>query len=511
MSNQKEPPSLLEALTDLKEGHHPLAMSILAEMEIMRQVEAHLSQTTDKLDDQALQGLHKRISDEVVSAVHEVVSTGRHTHTRTVARGNVMLPGQVLNPGDSLSGGNFWFVFGRPSAPFPAGSRMTNQADMAIQLQDGNLSLHYLIKDPTTRTVTGRLIWESKTPLSPAGVCVLEEDGNLVIYDPDGNPIWMTGTWGHPGSQLIVHQEGYVMIERPASQPPGPIIPPITVWSTHRLLATTLLKHSGAARISYDAPECNHAVPEGFKILGGGAAVDLVQPGNYFLTASYPKDARTWVGGAKPIASSPGTTIKVFPIAIYDPEDELDVRIFSEVMIYQPPSPFAAATVTVPGDYILTGGGAQASQGFLMASFPTGPKSWQAIFGDPTPPAPTPSATTPNSSLTVYAIGIKPSNRAQQSTRELFERKMFETKTLAYEGDSDGSPSAEISIPSGYVLTGGGALMNVPDQRFVFLQESFPAGNKWKVRAKDIQGACTILAWAIMARVGSGTLFQPPG
>jgi hypothetical protein len=218
MSNQKEPPSIFKALTDLKKGHHPLAMSILAEMEIMRQVEAHLSQTTDKLDDQALQDLHKRISDEVVSAVHEVVSTGRQTPTRTVARGNSMLPGQVLNPGDSLSAGNRWLVFGRPSAPLPPGS---------LPLQDGNLSLHYLIKDPTGTSIHSlSLIWESKTPLSQKGVCVLEEDGNLVIYDDDGNPIWMTGTWGHPGSKLIVHQEGYLSIERPASQPPGPIIPP---------------------------------------------------------------------------------------------------------------------------------------------------------------------------------------------------------------------------------------------------------------------------------------------
>src|SRR5260370_18183867 len=115
MSNQEKSPSILKALGDLQGGHHPLAMSILAEMEIMRQVETHLSQTTDKMDDKALHDLHKGISDDVVSTVHEVVSTGGHkeieTRTGPVAQGSVMLPGQVLNPGDALRSGEFEFIF----------------------------------------------------------------------------------------------------------------------------------------------------------------------------------------------------------------------------------------------------------------------------------------------------------------------------------------------------------------------------------------------------------------
>ena len=255
-------------------------------------------------------------------------------------------------------------------------------------------------------------------------------------------------------------------------------------------------------------------VPEKYKILGGGAGVhlDVGAWKNHFLTASYPKDARTWVAGAKELTgSSTLTNLRIFPITIYDPDDELDVRIFSEKM---GGNPIAAATATVPEDYVLTGGGAQASEGsFLMASCPGWPKSWMAISKTPTLDN-TVSATS-TASVTAYAIGIRASDRAQQSTREIFERKMFETKALGYEGDSASCPSAKISIPPGYVLTGGGALVNVTPLGDNFLQESLIpfdliAANEWQASSKELgSGARTIVAFAIGARVGSGTLFRP--
>jgi hypothetical protein len=221
------------------------------------------------------------------------------------------------------------------------------------------------------------------------------------------------------------------------------------------------------------------------------------QPSNYFLTASYPKDARTWVSGAKEhIGSSAVGGIEVYLIAICDPDDECDVRVFSEK---SGADPFPHVTATVPGDYILTGGGAQASEGsFLVASFPGGPNSWVAV-------SKTPIAGN-TASVTAYAIGIRASDRAQRSIGEIFGRKMFETITLANEGASATCPSAEISIPSGYVLTGGGAVVNGMGDNF--LQVSLPYQNKkWEVSSKELRsGACTITACAIGARVGSGTL-----
>jgi len=457
MSNQEESPSILKALADLREGHHPLAMSILAEMEIMRHVEMHRS--VDEIDEAALHDLHKRITDHVVSGVHEVLSTGGHKETRTgpAAQGHMMLPGQVLNPGCALRHGEFALIYGT----------------------GGDLRFDRMHRST---------LWESGTQVFPAGPCVLEEDGNLVIYDSDGKPIWMTGTWGHPGSKLIVEQEGYAVIERP----PGPFIPPIEVWSTDWLLGTVRMYH--ATGITAMPAETTLTVPQGRKILCGGAR----QSGggtSTFLTASFPKDARTWV--AKAEKSSPAS-IDVWAITISDPYDACEVLIFGG----SPGSP--SDTAAVPGNYVRTGGGAQAGEGsLLVASVPGGSDSWVAVSKTP--------IAGQTASVTAYAIGIRASDRSIPSIREIFERKMFETKIFANTGASASCPSAEISTIGGYVLVGGGAAVNCLRGESNFLTASYPEGKTWKVASKEhIQsGACTITACAIGARVGSGTLFRP--
>jgi hypothetical protein len=55
-------------------------------------------------------------------------------------------------------------------------------------------------------------------------VCIMQGDGNLVIYDPGVNPIWASDTWQHPGSSLWVQGDGNVVIYRPDGAP---------VWATN--------------------------------------------------------------------------------------------------------------------------------------------------------------------------------------------------------------------------------------------------------------------------------------
>lgn len=468
MSNQKEFPSILKALTDLKKGHGPLAMSILAEMEIMRQVKAHLSQTPDKIDVEALRDLHKKISDEVVSAVHKVVSTGSYKETRTgpVASGNVMLPGQVLNPGNALQNAEFTLTY----------------------RQDGALSFD--------KSNHGNL-WKSGTQGSPAGVCLLEEDGNLVIYDPDGNPIWMTGTWGHPGSKLVVQkvgENGYFEIQRPH---PNPKSPPIRVWSSHKFLGSVKLLQAPEdftpGGVSYDGKDqTTLTVPGGQKILCAGARIGDLNP----LTASFPKDVRTWVLKVK---YERPVDLKSWAITIFDPNDELDVQVLSEKSAV---GPEPRVTATVPGDYMLTGGGAEAGGGsYLTGSFPGSPNSWVASSKAP----PIGAA----GYVTAYAIGIRASNKLHGDIREIFEKKMFETRFFSEAVTSGrGRASGEISLPIGYVLVGGGAAVYSGTQNV--LLASYPERNTWKVDAQDMEGLrntnIPINAYAIGARVGSGTL-----
>ncbi|MFC4307153.1 patatin-like phospholipase family protein [Cohnella boryungensis] len=65
-------------------------------------------------------------------------------------------------------------------------------------------------------------IWASGTG-GPVGVCILQTDGNLVIYDPGNQARWASNTSQHPGSRLVVQDDGNVVIYRPDGR---------AVWST---------------------------------------------------------------------------------------------------------------------------------------------------------------------------------------------------------------------------------------------------------------------------------------
>ena len=43
----------------------------------------------------------------------------------------------------------------------------------------------------------GAAVWYTRTGGNPAAVTTLQDDGNLVIYTPEGKPVWDSGTWGH--------------------------------------------------------------------------------------------------------------------------------------------------------------------------------------------------------------------------------------------------------------------------------------------------------------------------
>jgi hypothetical protein len=105
------------------------------------------------------------------------------------AQGDVMQSGEVLYPGQWISS--------------------LNGRYQLIYQWDGNLVLY----DGASP------LWASGTYGSPAGVCIMQEDGNLVIYIPDNQPIWASNTDGYPGSKLIVQDDGNVVIYTPEGAP----------------------------------------------------------------------------------------------------------------------------------------------------------------------------------------------------------------------------------------------------------------------------------------------------
>jgi hypothetical protein len=245
-------------------------------------------------------------------------------------------------------------------------------------------------------------------------------------------------------------------------------------------------------------PETTLTVPDGYKLLGGGARVNWSGPGN-LLTASFPRDARTWVAKAKDHVASSPANIDVWAIAIYDPQNNYKVEIFpSESAKINHPCAVAA----VPEGYILTGGGAQANwkiQGSLLtASYPDGPTRWVAASKDH-------ADKLEEATVTAYAIGIKASDSASRLVKQLFEANRFETRVFARTGDKANQPTSELAVDPGFVVVGGGARANWTVKGSM-LTASYPGSrNTWKVASKDHLAGhseqCTITVYTIGARV----------
>ena len=120
-------------------------------------------------------------------------STNTWLPTGPAATGNDMQPGQVLDPGGTITSTNGQYSF--------------------VYQGDGNLVLYE----------GGNPLWASNTWGQPVGVCIMQGDGNLVIYARGGVPIWSSNTWGNPGSHLVLQDDRNVVIYRPDGTP---------IWAT---------------------------------------------------------------------------------------------------------------------------------------------------------------------------------------------------------------------------------------------------------------------------------------
>jgi hypothetical protein len=72
---------------------------------------------------------------------------------------------------------------------------------LTMQL-DGNLVLSFQM----------RAIWTSGTSGYPGARVVMQEDGNLVVYDEGGVARWSSGTGGYPGALLRIQSDGNLVV-----------------------------------------------------------------------------------------------------------------------------------------------------------------------------------------------------------------------------------------------------------------------------------------------------------
>jgi hypothetical protein len=59
-------------------------------------------------------------------------------------------------------------------------------------------------------------IWGTGTAGHPGAYAVLQTDGNFVVYGPAGHALWNTGTFGHGGDVLRMQNDGNLVIYGPA-------------------------------------------------------------------------------------------------------------------------------------------------------------------------------------------------------------------------------------------------------------------------------------------------------
>jgi hypothetical protein len=228
-------------------------------------------------------------------------------------------------------------------------------------------------------------------------------------------------------------------------------------------------------------PEASVTVPPEYKLIGGGCRANWTTHGNH-LTACYPSGIRTWTGRSKDHIAGDPSTLDVFAVAVADPNDEWLTYTQSST---SNPTGWPVATAVLPAGYVLTGGGAEdhwrGNGNMLTASYPDGSTAWTAKGKDALHPDP--------SSITSYAIGIRPRNGADMPAVSIFRQ----TSSVAQH------PSANVSVPDGYQLLSGGAFADWRTHGS-HLTSSFPSSMvEWSVASKDIvyPEATSITAYAI--------------
>ncbi|MEP0919350.1 hypothetical protein NC981_21195 [Leptolyngbya sp. DQ-M1] len=285
---------------------------------------------------------------------------------------------------------------------------------------------------------------------------------------------------GHSGVTVILNTIGEDA-QGHAYQGGIPAIPPIPPMPPLNLHVFT--HHEGHQR---NYPVASFTVPDGYKIISGGAKVNWNGYGN-LLTASFPDNRTTWVAKAKDHGTADPATITIRVIALYDPNNEWEVEIESEP---SGPEHHPGSVATLLSEYILTGGGAQAhwtTEGSLLtASCPQGSQSWKASSKDHEYPEAV--------LITAYAIGIRPRNGAQNPEMKIFPKT----------SPAEQHPSVDVPVEPGYTLVGGGAQVNWTGHGNL-LTASYPSedGTAWQVSSKDHINAspATITGYAIGVKV----------
>ncbi|GAB2174671.1 hypothetical protein DLREEDagr8_02290 [Dongia sp. agr-C8] len=219
-------------------------------------------------------------------------------------------------------------------------------------------------------------------------------------------------------------------------------------------------------------PAAQVCVPQGYRLLGGGARV-ATAAGQNFLTASYP-EGQCWNGVAKDHLIPSIATLEVYAIGIYDPDGLLAISTMSMTSAVAPHP--AAISPILPPPFVVTGGGAKVAYNgagnILIASYPNdgNPKNtWFAASKDHEVSDP--------ATVTAYVIGMVP----QTQSGAQFDI----VQVIANSPAPAAGAEATAVLPAGYSVIGGGALAIGTTQAGSLMTDSYPTANGWTARSHD--------------------------
>ncbi|RYY09194.1 MAG: hypothetical protein EOO36_22650, partial [Cytophagaceae bacterium] len=92
---------------------------------------------------------------------------------------------------------------------------------------DGNLVLYKSYPNGSQKA-----LWASGTNGKPGTTCIMQADGNLVIYNAAHKALWSSNTFHDAGSSLVMQDDGNGVVYRPNNS---------AAWSTNTFMQTVNL------------------------------------------------------------------------------------------------------------------------------------------------------------------------------------------------------------------------------------------------------------------------------
>ena len=271
--------------------------------------------------------------------------------------------------------------------------------------------------------------------------------GTTNIFYLGGTPtsnygVWQSTVYKNPAFLRFPKQEGLVPLSEFV---PKEFQSAYTIAFNQMAAMNATINFFSQTSTPAEHPSVSISVPYGYKLLGGGASVPLLDPGQ-LLTASYPVGDATWFAASKDQQRKCFASVTAYACCLYDPFNVFETYI-------SPPSisnvtAYPSQSASVPPEYCLVGGGAFVNYGdgygsLLYSNYPSlSSQSWNAASKQHLKPD--------AASIEVYAVGLKCKDPNVKLNVSIFSGT---TASMHW-------PSLFVSAPESTKPIGGGAQVN---------------------------------------------------